>query len=92
MRSAFVQPLPLSTRSVHRAISPLRPRTTVPRAAMGPIDWLQSLIRPTTSMATTPIAPPTKHTVLGNPVAPPPGGWQAPLQEAMFGLGWYVML
>lgn len=32
------------------------------------------------------------HAVLGKPLRPPNGkNWEAPLEEATFGLGWYVI-
>lgn len=33
------------------------------------------------------------HAVLGKPLRPPNGkNWEAPLEEATFGLGWYVII
>ncbi|KAI0561052.1 peptide-methionine (S)-S-oxide reductase [Gracilaria domingensis] len=90
MQTAFAQSLPVSLRPLHRATSPIRTQKRLTRTAMGPFDWFQKVVRPNTStktMTATPIAPPSKHVVLGTPIAPPPGGWQAPLQVAMFGLG-----
>eukprot|EP00737_Agarophyton_chilense_P000572 gb/GEZJ01000639.1/.p1 GENE.gb/GEZJ01000639.1/~~gb/GEZJ01000639.1/.p1 ORF type:complete len:252 (-),score=25.28 gb/GEZJ01000639.1/:854-1609(-) len=90
MQTTFVQSVPFTVRPLRRAISPLSPRKHFVLAAMGPFVWFQNLVRATStakSMTATPIAPPSKHVVLSTPIAPPPGGWEPPLQEAMFGLG-----
>lgn len=88
----FVTPAPVLLRA-RAANSTLPQRTTrrfLPphRAAMPLLDWFF----PNPAARDAPITPPAKHAVLGTSPKEPEQGWPLPLQQATFGLGWYVLL
>lgn len=57
------------------------------------IGWLREIMgNDQQAASTTTKAEDMRHAVLDKPLVPPDGTWAAPLQQATFGLGWYVML
>lgn len=76
--------------SERRVVTVSYARRKHPRAMLG---WLRDLVsgREATT-ASEKKGSDMQHAVLKTPLLPPDGSWASPLEQATFGLGWYVWI